>query len=330
MRKLLCIVLATVLIISMTAAVSAAPVLINNNPATVTSNPTSPTTVVRTGIKGINESDDIGDLLSGVSITVNDDSSDLSFDDLSWIEIAPGDVIKIPLTGNLFLDSNGNPFPQNANVSLSALSSGAISVRTSFSRGQGTYMASLVGNSSRSYIQLEFTEGVFLNAQKFNSSVYLARAGSRKASTKIVVAGEMQTVAQELYSGDDYADISDGSFVHANTMLRNVDLYLGDYCTITRTLARGATYAGIATVDDINGEDMLVLNKYPAIEYIYKLKTVGLKTTGNIVTFDLDRKYYVYDANGTYIGTSNMKLPYWTKYFLSDKKYEKLIIKTTK
>lgn len=293
--------------------------------ASVTS--TTSSGVLTSGIKAINESNPIGDLLGTVKATINDGKGGtISLDDLSEFEARPGDVIKIPLSGNVFSNAGGTPFTQ-ANVSLSALNSGAIGVKSVFSKGPSTYTASLGGNRNGSYIQIEFKEGVYLTPQKFTSYICLTKSGSRKMSTRINITGEMQSQSKELYLGDDYADISDGSFVAAKASIRSVELYLGEYCTITKNLVRGQNYAGTAVTDDITDQDAKILDKYPSIQYLYKLKTVNLKASGNIVTFDLDRKYYVYDSNGAYIGMSNQALPYWTKYYISDKKYDKLIVK---
>lgn len=312
MKKLLCILLTVMLALGMAVSASAS--------MTTTSN------TVTSGIKGINESSPISDLAS-FNVTVNDGkTSTLSLSDLADIEVAPGDVIKIPLTGNLFMDVNGKAFTQT-NVSLSALSSGGISVKSSFSKGAGTYTASLGGNRNGSYIMIEFDSNIYLTPQRFTSSIYLAKNGARKTSTKITIIGVMQTPTRELSWGDDYADISNGSAVYAKTAVRNVELYLGDYCTITRSLLKGVKYAGTATASEIDDKDAAVLSKHPAIQYVYKLKTVGLKATGNIVTFDLDYRYYVYDVNGRYIGMSDKPLPYWTKYYLSTKKYDSIKVK---
>lgn len=293
---------------------------------TNTSNTGGATSVITTGIRGINESGPIGDL-ANFKVTVNDGKSGtLSLDDLSDLEVTPGDVIKIPLYSNLFLNASGIAFGQG-NVSLSALNNGGISVRSSFSKGAGAYTASLGGNKNGSYIMIEFNDDIYLTAQRFTSSIYLARNGSRKSSTKITITGVLQTPTQELSWGDDYADLSDGSAVYARTAVRNAELYLGDYCTVTRSLLKGVKYAGTATANDIDDKDALVINRHPAIQYVYKLKTVGLKAAGNIVTFDLDYRYYVYDTNGIYIGTSDKPLPYWTKYYLSTKKYDVIKVK---
>lgn len=319
MRKLLCILLTVTLVIGMTVSSSAAVVTSNTAPAS--------SGVVTTGIKAINESRPISELMGNAKVTINDGKDGtISIDDLSELEIRPGDIIKIPLSGNVFLNATGTPFTQ-ADVSRTALNSGSIGVKSVFSRGQGAYTASLGGNKNGSYIQIEFSNAIYLTPQRFTSYICLTKSGSRKMSTRINIIGEMQSKLQELKLGDDYADISDGSFVDAKASLRNVELYLGDYCTMTRNLIRGQKYAGTATVDDINDEDAKILDKYPEIEYLYKLKTVNLKASGNIVTFDLGRKYYVYNSNGAYIGMSNQALTYWTKYYLSNKKYDKIIVK---
>lgn len=309
MRKLLCIILTVVLMAGMTMGAGAAVV-----PGVVT-----------TGIKAVNESKAIDYLIEPV-IVVNDvKDSKLTLDDLAYLEVVPGDVIKIPLSGPLFLDAKGAAFNQ-ADVSFSALNSAGISVRSFISKGEGTYTVSLDGNKSGSYIKIEFAKGIYLTPQKFSSYITLTKGGSRKMSTRINISGQMQTYAKELNAGSDYADLSDGSFVQPTTFLRNVELYLGDYCSITRSLLRGTPYAGVATVDDINNQDLAVFKSYPGVQLIYKLKTVGLKTSGNIVTFDLDRKYHVYNSKGEYLGVSNQALPYWTRYYLSTKKYDKLIV----
>lgn len=328
MKRFLCVVLTLTLVFGMALTANANTIIITSGgggPGPVVTSGSGG--VVTTGIKSINESSSIGDLMDA-NATLND-SDTLDWSDLSDLEVQPGDIIKIPLQGVLFKDSNGNPFSQS-NVSLSALNSAGITVRATFSQGSGLYNVSLGGNKSSSYIKIEFLKGHTFQGQRFSSYIFLYKSGSRKASTRVAVRGKLETVPQELYSGDDYVDLSDGSAVHTNATLRNVEIYLGEGCTITRTLARGQTYAGIATVDDINSNDMYTLSKYPNIAYIYKLETIGLKVAGNIVTFDLDRKYYVYNSNGTYIGMSNQALPYWTKYYMSTTKYPQLSVKVGK
>lgn len=330
MKRFLCVVLTLTLVLGMALSANAATIVITpggGGPGPVLTNGGTGRTgggVVTSGIRNINDSSAITDLIDA-NATLND-SDTLSFDDLTDLEVQPGDVIKIPLQGVLFKDSSGTPFDQ-FDVSLSALNSAGITVRGTFSQGQGVYNVSLGGNRNGSYIKIEFLSGHFFQAQRFSSYIFLYKNGSRKASTRIAIKGRLESVPQELYAGDDYVDLSDGSAAHVNTTLRNVEVYLGEGCSITRTLSKGQTYAGIATVDDINSNDLLVLSKYPNVEYIYKLETVGLKLPGNIVRFDLDRKYYVYNSNGTYIGTSDQALPYWTRYYMSSTKYPQLAIK---
>ena len=100
----------------------------------------------------------------------------------------------------------------------------------------------------------------------------------------------------------------------------NVVFELGEGVTLTRRTLPNGKYYGVAKTDtesDVTGE-------YPAVEYVYKLETSRLKTTGNIVSLDAGGNYHVYNTYGEYIGTSSSALPYWTTYYLSTQKYDRL------
>lgn len=302
MKKLLSILLAAVMMFGMTLGVSAA--------------------TIGSGIRGINEKE-FATLIAKNKITLNDKTA-LSLSDLTDLEPNPGDVIKIYLTGNLFLDRSKNVIGKiSDDVSKSALSAGGVDVRTTSTSGAGALTVTIDGNKSNSYIKIEFSKSPEYDKKKFTYSVYLTYNGARKSATRIGVKGTLAAEEVEVNSGDFYVDLSEGVVAKANANVRNVELYLGEYCTVFRTLTRGKTYRGLALTDVLEKDEVLY-EKYPYLEYIYRLQTVGLKAEGNIVKFDLEDTYYVYNTNGTYLGTSDKALTYWTKYYLTSKKYDKI------
>ncbi len=327
MKKLLSVILAVSIVLGMTINASAYVIINGGNGGPPISNPvTSVGSGVLKGsvIKSINEDDYITNMANIPAIL--NDKTNLSLDDLNQLDVNPGDVIKIPMKGVYFLDKNGDSFANYGAVALSALEYANISVKSSSTQGQGLMTASIGGNSSNSYIKLEFKRTPAHTGQKFAYSIYLSKNGSRRAETRISVKGIVESEEKEVGFGDEYVDISDGTSVRATSTVRNIDIYIGEYCTVTRTLVKGGEYSGVAIADILNS-DVPTLDAYPEIEYIYRLETVNLKATGNIVRFDLDGKYYVYNSFGNYIGTSDNALPYWTKYYMSAKKYPVLKVK---
>lgn len=321
MKKIISFLLSVTMIMGMTLSAFAS--------LTPAPGPASNPSVLTTGIKGINESkfiDIINQNASRGLISLNDGTSDIdSASDLTDLILSPGDIIKIELTADMFLDSNGNAFSNKAPVSLSALNSAQITVRSTTSTGSGLGKISLEGNKSGSRIKIEFSKNPAADGQKFSYGSYLSYRGARKSGTRLQIKGILENSRIEVDSSMDYVDISKGLTIKAKTGVRNLEIYLGEYCTINRTLVKGREYSGIA-ITDILAKDESLFMKYPNLEYIYRLETVGLKANGNIVTFDLEENYYVYNTNGTYIGRSNNALPYWTKYYITSKKYDSIAV----
>lgn len=285
-------------------------------------------TVLTSGIKGVNEAQFISivnQLAQNGKIELNGAKSGIrSVTNLAELELVPGDKITIPLTADMFLDSKGKAFASGP-VSLSALSSGEITVRSTVTTGSGLVKISLEGNKSGSNIKIEFLKSPVADGKKFSYAAYLAHKGVRKSETRLPVKGVLEAARIEVNADSDYADISKGQTVKALSNVKSIDLYLGEDCTITRNLIKGREYSGTASTD-ILVKDEILFTKYRDLEYIYKLQTVGLKVAGNIVTFDLDSNYYVYNTNGAYIGTTAKALPYWTTYYLTSKKYESIAV----
>lgn len=309
MKKLLCILLSAVMLFGMTLGASAK--------------------TVSSGVRGINESGFSVQLAENVKfgkIMLNDKTK-LTLSDLADFEPNPGDVIKIYMTANLFIDKDKKVLGSYLDdVTVSALRIGDIDVRTTASSGEGVATVTLDGNKTNSYIKIEFSKNPAYSGSKFSYNLYLSYKGARKAASRIQVKGRMAVNQIDVGADDYYVDLSEGATAKATASVRGVELYLGEYCSVTRNLTRGKTYSGIA-ITDILTQDESLFEKYPYLEQIYRLQTVGLKTSGNIVRFDLEDKYYVYNTNGVYIGTSDKELPYWTKYYLCLKKYDKLVLK---
>lgn len=307
MRKFLSVLLAVTMAVGMTLGVSAA----NTGP-----------------IKGIDEANYVANIGANVSaITLNDDSKVFSsLNGLADLDVSPGDVIKIPLTGDLFIDANKNPWGgKGTAVPVSTLRNADVAVRTSSTAGSDTAVITLEGSKTSSYIKIAFVKDPAAIGKKFAFSVYLSYKGTRKTETRISVKGRLEESVIEVDSDWDYVDISKGATIKAMTSVKNIDIYLGEYCTIRRNLVKGKTYTGSVTTD-ILSKDEALFTKYKDLDYIYRLQTVGLKVEGNIVHLDLDSVYYVYNTNGTYIGTTKNPLPYWTKYYLTSKKYDSLVV----
>jgi hypothetical protein len=289
--------------------------------------------VVTAGVSGVNTAG-FTEMLDYVAI--KHETANISGAGLSALVVEPGDKITIQLAAQMFLDQDGSPFeggqneehPEQSgnpvrNISLSALRSGDITLRTA--RGGNMAEIALAGDSGGSRIEITFSDSITRIGDDFEIEVYLVHDGDRVDETRIDIIGTVETEIYTASVDEDSFDTSDGSGVEASESVRNITFELGNNVTVTRNLSRGKICYGVCTTELLE-RDNLIIDKYPGVAEIYRLQTSGLKTTGNIVRFDLGDTYHVYNTYGLYLGTTGSALPYWTTYYLSEQQYEYLDI----
>jgi len=237
------------------------------------------------------------------------------------IAVRPGETIRIPLTAAMFEVTGNGP------VTLAMLN--AANVRTTDTLHGGGDMRSrtALGGGGTAYAAVTFIPNIFTdNAvhhnRNFDYTINLTRAG-QTAVPLIRIRGRMEGESSEVSDGEEVF-IGDGRGVLVNQTVRRVVLDLGNDVTITRDLPRrAAPYFGRAITDPRTRDDN-VFERYSGVQRVIRLETAGLRTTGNIVRFDLPDIYYVYNSFGLFIGRSNVALPWWSTYYLSTTRYEHL------
>ena len=244
---------------------------------------------------------------------------------LGNLDIRPDSTIKLYLNSSDFdwVDSNGSAqtVTKNSKVTTSKLRNGKITLKKSISKGSKTIDSiSLTSDSKGAYAEVKFVEYfVSTSEQDVDFSLYLAKKGSRRSGTMVNIAGTMANEEQTVDAGDDYADLDSGTVVEAEEYVRGIQLYLGNGVSITTNLYKNKKYYGVA-VNTVDVTDSKLMDKYSSIDNVLAIKTVNLKGSGKIVSFDMYGSYYVYGADGTYLGLSSEKVTYSDKYYFSTEK----------
>jgi hypothetical protein len=226
----------------------------------------------------------------------------------------------------MFIGADNTPLrpPESTDgISLAALTAGNINLRNTIDRGGNLSAISLGGGAGGSYISIRFSENINHIGGRFEYSIFLSRGTAREGATLIRITGQIEAEIIEISENDIQVDTSDGSGVLALEAVRRIEFNLGSEVTITRNLVRGRTYYGRAH-DELRTRDFELIDRYDGVSRVIRLETSGLKTPGNIVRFDLDQTYYVYNTFGLYLGRSIDALPWWSTYYLSTVRYPHL------
>ena len=171
------------------------------------------------------------------------------------------------------------------------------------------------------YIEIEFVDPfVSTSSKDFELTAYL-RANKSQTGIEYVMSGTFANLNQTVDEGDDYVYGVDYRVITANANIKKIEVELDYGLTITTRMVDGRRYYGHVSTDPTTADEA-IMDKYPTIEEVYNLKTIGLNPTGDVVRFDDDSMFaYTLDANGdlVYLGKTAAALPYFTKYFLSTK-----------
>lgn len=181
-------------------------------------------------------------------------------------------------------------------------------------------------NAEVAVVVVQFVDPhVSTKAQKFDVKFSPTIDRARHRDNEFTFQGELKNYEQEAWEGDEYIYVKDTPVVQAKEYIKNIEVDLGNNVSIFARMFEGKKYYGRAVVD-ISSDDEALFNKYPDLESVYKLDTVNLSATGDTVKFNLDENMFVYvpdeDGNLVFLGRSNDRLPYYTKYFLSAKELD--------
>ena len=237
------------------------------------------------------------------------------------LDIRPNAEIRMYLVSDDFLweASDGSTSAvSGAKVTTSQLRTGKITVKKSIAKGSNVIEDITIDSDKEgAYVGVLFVEYfVSTKEQDVDLSVYLAKKGARRSGTEVSIAGTMANDEETVDEGDDYVSTEEGIVVEAQGYVRGIEVYLGNGVTITTNMFKNKRYYGIA-LNTLDTASSTIMDAHPSIENVITLKTINLKGSGNIVTFDMDEDYYVYSADGTYLGLSSEAVVYSDRYYFS-------------
>ena len=204
-------------------------------------------------------------------------------------------------------------------LSSSHLSNAKITVKKKVTKGSSVLdVVELKKASSAMYIKVKFVkEYVSTSDQDFDFTVYLAKKSSKIDDTAIQIYGTMKNTEILVDDNDEEVDLSDSAYAKADGYIKNIKIDTGNDLYVNAKMFDGKKYYAKSSVE-VTAADDAVMNAYPEIQVIYTLNSINLNSSGNTVTFDISDKYYVYSADGQYLGTTADKLSFSSKYYLAN------------
>lgn len=238
--------------------------------------------------------------------------------------IVPFDKVKdyINLYSDMFNWDNlaaGTTVPSNTLLTAANIRDSKFAVRTSVGAGSKAVDSVAIDTKIGAITIKYVTEWVSVKDLDFEFTVYLTVNGKRQDNQGLTFVGTLANDITEVYENDDYVDTSAGVIAHAQEFVPKIEVDLGNGISIHTKFFKDKKYYGTSTRDSDEADDV-VFSKYPDVDNVVTLKTVGLNSTGDIVKMSTDYSdYYVYDADLNYLGRASEMLPYSAKYYLANR-----------
>ncbi|GHU81003.1 hypothetical protein FACS1894191_7400 [Clostridia bacterium] len=249
--------------------------------------------------------------------------------DMANIKAETGGELRIPFKPAAFVDGAGKPLDPAVVPVITATQLSLAGIKVSVRAETGA--AALDGVSIQegtsqhpdAYISVKFAE-TFPYTREIGFDYFISVSAGQSAPVEIKLSGAVANPVFDVYPDDEYADLSTGNVAEAKGYVKNIRVDIGNGISILSNFFEGSRYYGVSTVD-FGGGDHPLVPTYPEVEIIYSLRTVGLKSQGrDCVSFDLPLRYYVYNAEGEYLGASNKPVAYSVRYFLTGSKLERI------
>lgn len=254
--------------------------------------------------------------------------------DAEYLVSALGSSYLVPVkltdatSGLTYLQAAGNRFVATANDgstvtgrNLTAAEIRSAKIKVGYTAKGGSKVIKKCDLSTKDG-RIEFrivTELVSTTDYDFECIVYVTIDGKRQNDEEITITGNVANLETEVYADYDYVDTSKGYVAVAEDFVSKIEVDLGNGVSIFTKFFKGKKYYGTSTRDADEADDV-VFSKYPDVDNVVTLKTVGLNSTGDIVKLDTDYAgYFVYDSNMKYLGKATEMLPYSTKYYLANR-----------
>lgn len=249
-------------------------------------------------------------------------------DSHDWGEVAPGDKAKeeYPLGYSAFqwdLGKNNNDTPPTK-LTTSTFSSSSVTVKRKVSKGSDLIKKVELKNKNNGVIvEVELIDPFVSTSEKdFDFTIYLAKKGTKMDDTELQITGTLKNEIIEVDEGEDEVNLSEGAVAEAIAYIKNITVDTGNGLYINTKMFEDRKYYAKST-QDITAADDAVVSQYTEIDTIYTLYSVNMSSAGNTVYFDIDDTYYVYNAEGQYLGTTADKnLPFSSKYYLAVSKID--------
>lgn len=250
-------------------------------------------------------------------------------DDQTGITIQPGQVLEFPLTADMFSWEDGTGEKKEP-VSKTKLNSAKVAPKVSYTLNKSknyvekidisTKGFSVTDNEKTAYVRVTFSDSIGASDEvDFSFVVYLTYNNNRIKDSAVEFEGTISPETILVSADEPYVDISDGEVAEAEEYIRSIDLHIGEGIIIRTKMMQDKKYSGKAE-SVVSEEDSEVLDTYPEIDTVYTLR--GTNISSGKVIFEMDDKYYVYDADGKYAGTTNDELKYSNKFYLATEKID--------
>ncbi len=174
------------------------------------------------------------------------------------------------------------------------------------------------------YVELKFvTEFVSVNKEAFEYDVRLMKDKKTVDGTNVKVYGDIENEIEEVDADNDSVETFDGVVVKATESVKGIELNAGNGVYVKTNMFEDCKYY-VKAVMDLSKSDLELMEKNVPIEGIVTMKTALSKNAtlrSAVVTFDIADTYYVYD-NKELLGTTNDKVPFRDKYYLTTSKID--------
>jgi len=280
---------------------------------------------------------DLGGVITSIDehYTTKGDVESISKDNYQNIEVRPGAEIRFWLAADMFANYATKYAGTDLAVTSADVKETKISLRTSIKAGS-KYIEDInlqyksadvhsIGTSGQktAVIVIKFIDPfVSTKAGAFSAIGYLLVDGKRYDEYGFDINGELKNFEIDVFSDDEYVNLEGGYVAIAEEHVGNIEADLGYGVSIFTKFFKDKKYYGIADKVADDAAD-IIFAKYPDVDAVYRLQTVGLNSTGDIVKIDAEgNTYYVYNNNMEYLGTTDDMLPFSNRYYLANTKLD--------
>ena len=237
-------------------------------------------------------------------------------------DIAPQDrvVLHIDLTDTMFTWNDHTPNPRDpAAIPSSVLRRDRVDARVT---GNTNIIERVSVNAAHSRIEVEFVRTlVGTRGVDFVFYVIPVIGGRQHRDYAVTFDGTFANPEFGVWDNTDREDISDGSIAYAQETIREITFEVGAGMTITTRMQSGSRMFAVATFEPDN-RDLTVFNDHPSIREVINLRHSGFPNSAIVRLDSIFGNYFVYGANGNFLGRGNEDLPLGNKFYLSTSRLE--------